>query len=56
MTRLYEKTLEAHYERDNLGGQFIVIRRGLAFTFRVRLSEATALADQLIDIIEEVNR
>ena len=53
--RMYQKRLAVEYQSDESGGRFLVIRRGLAFTFRIRLSEATALADQLVDIVEEVS-
>lgn len=56
MTKIYNKALTVHHEQDSTGGHYISIRRGLAFTFRIRLSEATALADQLVDIVEEVDQ
>lgn len=55
MSRLYGTGVQVHYEQDQTGSQFIVIRRGFAFTFRIRLSEAVYLADRLVDIVEEVS-
>ena len=53
--RMYQKKLAVEYQSDESGGRFLVIRRGLAFTFRVRLDEAIDLADRLVDIVEEVS-
>ena len=53
--RMYQKRLAVEYQSDESGGRFLVIRRGLAFTFRVRLDEAIDLADRLVDIVEEVS-
>lgn len=53
--RMYQKRLGVEYQSDESGGRFLVIRRGLAFTFRVRLDEAIDLANQIVDRVEEVS-
>lgn len=54
--RMYQKRLGVEYEADESGGRFLVIRRGRAFTFRVRLDEAIDLANKIVDKIEEVDQ
>ena len=47
-----QRPIVAEFFSDD-SGDHIIIRRGRAFSMRVKVSEAISLANQLVDIAEE---